>query len=208
MNAKTKNENSASEVLLVKPVQPRRMQVTIVGKSPLIQHAWTEKAKRQIRDKQGGKKTKNREARDPKAEFTGATWRMPDGRPAIPAGAIAAAMVNAAHKDLGIEKTLVRKAVFILPEDKASNLLPLIADEPVMREDMVRIGAGTSDLRYRPMFENWEVTFMVEFDPDLMQPADIINLLNKAGFGVGLLEWRPQRGGDFGRFEVKADEEV
>lgn len=199
------NAKTNGEVLMVSPVRPKRMEVTIVGKSPLIVHAWDEKMKQAIRDKQGGKKTKSRSVRDPEAEFRAATYRMKDGRPAIPANAIARAMINAAHKDLGIEKTLVRKAVFILAEEKDTNLIPLVADEPVMREDTVRVGSGSTDLRYRPMFTEWETTFVVEFDPDLMQPADIINLLNKAGFGVGLMEWRPQRDGDFGRFEVKGE---
>ena len=36
----------------------------------------------------------------------------------------------------------------------------------------------------------------------MLTTDDIINLMNRAGFGVGLCEMRPEKGKEFGRFEV------
>ena len=69
----------------------------------------------------------------------------------------------------------------------------------------MRLSVSSTDLRYRPEYRNWEASFVVEYNPDLIRPEDIVNLLNLAGFGVGIGEWRPQRNGDFGRFEVKGE---
>ena len=44
---------------------------------------------------------------------------------------------------------------------------------------------------------------MIDYDEEMMQIDTIINLLNRAGFGVGIGEWRPEKDGQFGRFRVK-----
>jgi len=123
----------------------------------------------------------------------------------VPAVAIKAAMINVAHKDSGIEKTLVRKSLFIICED-ISGVIPFSeAAEPHVREDMVRVGMGSTDMRYRPQIDSWKANLSFEIDADLMQVSDLLVLLERAGFGAGLLEWRPQKGGEFGRFELDAE---
>jgi hypothetical protein len=62
---------------------------------------------------------------------------------------------------------------------------------------------GAADLRYRPQFDQWSVDINIEYDADLLQQGDIVNLIDRAGFGVGVGEWRPEKGGEFGRFAVK-----
>lgn len=185
----------------LKPINVRDISFTIIGKSPLVQHKWSEKAKRMMAEKQAGKKTKVREARNPEEEFEAATYRDSKGNYGIPVTALKASLINAAHKDIGIEKTLVRKAFFI-PCYDSNGVLPMEADDPFMREDMVRVGMGSADIRYRPQFDNWSVDVNAEYDSDMLTPEDIANLINRAGFGVGLNEMRPEKGGDFGRFEV------
>ena len=155
-------------------------------------------------DKHAGKKTKTREIRDPEAEFEAATYKTSDGKYGVPVDAIKGSVINAAHKDLGIEKTLVRKALFILCPDP-SGILEMECDEPIMREDMVRVGMGSTDLRYRPEFRNWRVTFSIQYDAELLTPEDITNLIERAGFGVGIGERRPDKGGEFGRFRVQRE---
>ena len=107
----------ATKTVTIKAIKRERLLVTIKGTSPLIQHQWSEKAKQMMRDKKMGKKTKNREVSDPQAEAEAATYRTAKGEYGIPAGALAKSFVGAAHKDLGIEKTLVRKNLFILCND-------------------------------------------------------------------------------------------
>ena len=42
----------ASEVIEIKPIQIKKATIHIVGDSPLIVHAWSEKAKREMLEKQ------------------------------------------------------------------------------------------------------------------------------------------------------------
>jgi hypothetical protein len=77
-----------------------------------------------------------------------------------------------------------------------------------MREDTVRVGAGSTDLRYRPEFRNWSMILNFEFDAQSLTQPTILNLVQRAGFGVGLGEWRPEKGGEYGRFEVDVNFET
>ena len=186
----------------LKPIQRARMRFGIVGTTPLIQHKWAEKAKQEMRDKQQeGKKTKTRDKRVPADEAKNATYTTDDGEIGIPGMAFKTALLSAAHKDIGIEKTLVRKAIFLVTDD-SEKVLPIECDEPIVREDMVRVGMGSADLRYRPEFRKWKCMIELEVDAELLQAKDVLALVDRAGFGVGICEWRPEKGGEFGRFEI------
>jgi hypothetical protein len=188
--------------ITLKPISKRKMTFGIRGTSPLIMHQWSEKAKREMRDKQQeGKKTKTREKRVPFDEAKAATYTTKGGEIGIPGMAFKSALVSAAHKDIGIEKTLVRKALFLVTNDP-NKVLPIEGSEPTVREDMVRVGMGSADLRYRPEFTEWSCKITLEVDSELLQRDDVLALVDRAGFGVGICEWRPEKGGEFGRFEI------
>lgn len=198
---KTVADATANAEVKLPPIQKRRIVVSIVGTSPLIQHRWSEKAKATMRDKQAGKKTKNRDVRDPEREGREAAYYTDDGHFGVPAMAIKSALISAAHKDIGVEKTVVKKALFIECDDR-NNCLHMDCDEPEIREDTVRVGMGSTDLRYRPYFFRWSVDVAIVVDAGWLQVADVCNLVDRAGFGVGIGEWRPEKGGDYGRFEL------
>lgn len=185
----------------LKPIERRTMTFGIKGISPLIMHQWSEKALAMMRDKHAGKKTKNRDVRDPAKEAYESTYRTASGDIGIPGMAFKSAMVTAAHKDIGVEKTLVRKAIFLVCDDPGM-ILPIQCSEPTIREDAVRVGMGSTDLRYRPQFDQWACKITLEVDSQLIQEADILSLVDRAGFGVGICEWRPEKGGEYGRFEI------
>ena len=179
-----------SNVITLEEMQQSILTTRIQGVSPLIQHKWSEKALNMLRDKHAGVKVKNRDVRVPEQEFKDAAYVCDDGRFGFPAGGIKKCLINAAHKDIGLEKTLLRKSLFILPDD------------PIMREDIMKVGQGSTDLRYRPEFRNWSIVIKIEFDSLSLTQKTILNLIQRAGFGVGLGEMRPEKSGEYGRFEV------
>jgi hypothetical protein len=187
--------------LKVQPIKTKRIRFGVIGTSPLIQHAWSEKALTMIRLTAAERRKMPKVARSPEEEASAAMYRTESGEPGIPILAFKGALISAAHKDIGLEKTLVRKSLFF-PCTDANNCVPLDADEPVCREDIVRVGVGQTDLRYRPEFRRWRFVVECEVDSDALTEADVLNLVNRAGFGVGLCEWRPEKGGEFGRFQI------
>jgi len=198
MAKKTSSKNE--ETVLLEPMDIRTVEITIEGTTPLIQHRFTTKAKRGIEEGQKGE-TKTRRKRDKHAEMEDCLYLCEDGTPGVPVGAIKGCITNAAHTKLGIDKTLVRQALFIVCDDPTGNI-PLDASDPVLREDYVRIGRGTIDMRYRPQFTKWKLTFVAQFDASRIGVKDVFRLVDRAGFGVGLHEWRPQKNGEYGRFQI------
>lgn len=181
----------------------RRLEVTmkLIGISTLIQHQFGEKAKKMMRDKHAGKKSKNREIRDPEQEGRDAAYMTSKGEYGIPAMALKSAVLDAAHKDIGITKVSVSKSLFIKSTDTSGNI-PMECDDPVIHEDTVRVGNNSTDLRYRPYFYNWSVIVTWEINTEWLTVDDLCGLVDRAGFGVGICEWRPEKGGDFGRFHL------
>ncbi len=97
---------------------------------------------------------------------------------------------------LDLKMTFLRGAFHIPGE------LVKITGEPEPREDMVRIGMGTADIRYRGQFDPWSTDLGVTFNSRSISYEQLANLLVTAGFSVGVGEWRPERDGSYGMWEI------
>lgn len=177
------------------------VEFMLVGDSPLIVHAWSEKAKRQMLDKQMKKATKAKEAKDPQADYEACFYRTEDGEYGFPTIGVKAAMVGAC-RFVDMKMTEARGAFHIDGE------MLRVFGEPQMREDMVRVGMGTADIRYRPEFPKWRIPARIKFNSSVISDEQIANLLNTAGFAIGIGEWRPERNGSYGRFHVGTSGEL
>lgn len=183
------------------PLNIQTVTFVLVGDSPLIVHAWSEKAKRQMLDKQMKKATKAKEAKDPEADYEACFYRTETGAYGFPAIGVKAAMVSAC-RFVDAKMTVMRGAFHIDCE------MLTVTGEPRPREDMVRVGMGTADIRYRPEFVDWRIPATIKFNASVISAEQIANLLNAAGFGVGIGEWRPEKNGSYGRFHVAAEGEA
>lgn len=56
-------------------------------------------------------------------------------------------------------------------------------------------------MRYRPMFKEWVLEFHITFE-DEIHPDTIKESLEIAGKYVGIGDWRPEKKGKFGKFQV------
>lgn len=199
MAPKTGEKNGTREMAIVLPeINIQTFEIKLIGDSELIMHAWADKAIKQIQDKQGKKAKTAKEARDPHQEYLDSMYQIDDDTYGFPTVAFKAAAVNACSQVEGVTKVNARAAFHIDGE-----LLPIESDPPYMRTDMVRIGMGVSDVRYRGGFKNWTAIVPIKFNADVLSAEQIINIFNLAGFGVGIGEWRPQKNGSYGRFHVE-----
>lgn len=202
--------------------------IRIVGDTPLIMHAWSEKAKRMMLEAQQGKsKGKKKPRKSPIDDFIQSIYWI-RGKPGyvddatddeidyaysrallngaqfgFPATAIKQAATVSPYR-LGIVKnqTSLRASFFI--ESKHNGLIEIHSDPPEMREDMVRVGMGTADIRYRAQFNNWYADLTIQYNASSdISLETIINAINLGGFSCGIGEWRPEKDGTFGRFHVE-----
>lgn len=175
----------------------QNITLRLVGDSPLICHAWSAKAKKQMLDKQMKKANVGKEAKNPEQDYFDSLYPHPAGGYGFPAVAFKAAAVDAASFVDGITKVQMRGAFHIPGE------LLQIEGEPSPREDMVKIAMGTSDIRFRGQFEKWAVNVPIVFNANAISAEQIVNMFSVAGFACGVGEWRPQRDGSYGRFHVE-----
>jgi len=190
------------------PSDLRLATIAIRGETPLIVHQWAEKAKQEMRDKHGKKPKRAREMRDPVAEYEAATYyisRSPD-RYGFPALGFKMAMVDAAVSK-NVKMTQVKRAFHVIPDARLVDGKPLVeilTDEPpFMREDPVRVGLGSADLRYRPQFNHWRAHIKLHYDAGQFSIDQLVNIVNQAGFSTGIGDWRTQKNGESGQFVVE-----
>lgn len=199
-------------------LEVQMMEVTVVGDTPLIVHAWSAKAKREMLEKQMKKAKAAKEAKDPRKDFEESMYRLPDGGYGFPSVGFKSAAATAALTTDGIKKAHALRAFHVVGEDidvegafegtkMRQNLVRIEGSPPAMREDLVRVGMGTADLRYRAEFFPWHARVLIRYQARLLSPEQILNLINLAGFSVGIGEWRPEREGQSGMFHVATDDD-
>lgn len=207
--AASKTPAADGAAIAIDEIAAETLTVPIVGTSPLIVHRFSEKAKRQMLDSMQGRKTP-KQPKDPMAEYHAAFYRTKGGEFGFPAAAFKQATVAGARfYGSGVTMTSLRTSVFMRGEpgeDGAS--LVVIDGEPQMREDVVRVGRGGTDLRYRPMFEEWSTTLTVTFVTSMLTRSSVLSLIDAGGLGVGVGEWRPERDGDFGTYRIDPTRDV
>lgn len=57
-------------------------------------------------------------------------------------------------------------------------------------------------IRHRPIIDDWEVSFTVEYDDSRIEEKQLKKIFDDTGWKVGLLEFRPDKKGPYGRFMV------
>jgi hypothetical protein len=180
----------------------REVVIPIIGISPLIIHAWSEKSKREISDKQAGKaKNKKHDIRVPEEDYEQAKHKSPQGWEGFPAAGFKAAMIRGA-KMIGLEMKSTQTSFFIKADCEETQLVKIIG-ESRMRTDMVRVGMGSADIRYRPEYPEWSANLTIEFNSGVVSLDQIYQLVKAAGYGCGIGEMRPEKGKfNFGRFKL------
>jgi hypothetical protein len=73
------------------------------------------------------------------------------------------------------------------------NLEPLVKidGKPQMHIERVKVGMNQTDLAARALFPKWSSTFEIEWDDDIFKATDVVNLLARAGWQVGIGAGRP-----------------
>jgi hypothetical protein len=186
------------------------LRIPIVGTAPLIVHKFSEKSKRQMLDTMQGRKTP-KQPKDPQSDYDQAFYRLDDRTYGFPVIAFKAATVGGARfYGKSISMTALRQFVFFDAEFSKTDgqKLARIVGEPHMREDVVRVGMGGTDLRYRPEFTEWSTSIDVIYVQSMLTRESVLSLIEAGGMGVGVGEWRPEKRGDFGTYQIDGTKDV
>lgn len=228
----TKKEETALQVDL-RTLNIQSFQLKIVGDSPLICHAWSEKAKKMMLNKQQKKAATAKEIRCPLIEFadslywltpkpdlTGLTNEqageilaefIPQSKFGFPAVAFKSAALDAGYQQGALVRNSgtgdlskpTARGAIRVLGEAGEGEYAVIEGTPTPREDIGRIGNNSVDLRYRAEFKDWQTKLQIQYNASVISPEQVINLFVLGGFANGVGDWRPAKDGIFGTFHVE-----
>lgn len=181
-------------------MKPEIVVFQIVGISPLLQNNPVAFIDTPDGDLAGKKKYNDEE------EARLRLYLDPDGNHCHPAQAFPRCMSKAvAGRKFGkmFASAAINGAVFIT---EPFTIIENAAGKPAIQYTIDRrsvvIGKARV-LRCRPCWANWRMRLALEVDTAILQPSQVRESLELAGRIKGIGDYRPEKGGGFGRFRVE-----
>ncbi len=139
-------------------------------------------------------------ASDPRAQAASRLYRDAMGHPVLPSpnviGCLLRAVDAGGHASANGRRSLsIRQAEIAIQSSQ-----PWSVDSRQVR----RPGTSTRELCHRPRFDAWRLAFSLIVDPAWLPVETIRGMVEHAGRHIGLGDFRPERGGPFGRFTISS----
>lgn len=219
---KKKKETTNVKIVEVHQLNKKSLTVPIVGDTPLYVHRLSIKLKREFEARNEGKAIPKKKIRNRMEEFCEALYWLdkkgneikPGNNPdkhkywGFPASGFKKAAISACRAFKGVKMTELRGAFHVLGRyvfiDGKPQIQQELDSEGIwVREGGKGPGTGTPNIRYRAEFPTWKATLHIIYNANMITPEQIFNIINTAGFAVGVGEDRPDKsGGTGGMFHV------
>lgn len=173
----------------------KTIRVKITGLSPLLMHCYPLTPVEAIEKKLPEQQAEHAAYRIPaNAEHAGELY--------IPSTAMQRALVGGAAYSKGKGRASLQKpaAACLLVED-IYLLLGQTKFEVDARPVVIPATKGRI-VRYRPRLDTWATEFTLNYDDSLLSAKQVRQIVDDTGKNVGLLDFRPEKKGPFGRFIV------
>jgi hypothetical protein len=196
-----KNEEQKIEVRTT-PLSQATIRVPIKGKTPLLMGKMDQAIIQEIVEKQSGKKMATKKIRDTEKEYKNSIHRTSTGIIGFPSGGFKGGMIDSAPRvgNRFFSKGLVMGGIRII--NAIEGLIPI----KYKKMDCLQHSVGAAKTMFSPQFHDWSCELVIQYDANNISASDIVNLLNYAGFYVGIGVWRPKGkdggSGEFGCYEV------
>lgn len=181
------------------------VNVTIRGDTPLLQHRFSETS-------EVHRATRNVivQQRNPRDEADKAAHKTDDGRFFFPGAAIGRLIREAGgnHKIRGSRKSakyVVPAAVLVMDDavmiTNGDGITPVDNFEVDARPVVIPATKGRI-MRYRPRFDRWSASFTIRINDSVLPVEFVQQLLTEGGQQIGVGDFRPEKGGPFGVFQI------
>jgi len=169
----------------------KKIVVTVEGLSPLLMHAYP-----LVEMKAFDKLSKEEQAEH-------AAYRVPETKELyIPAIAMQRALVSGASFSKGKGRSTLQKQVAAGVLIEPQYLLLGAKEYKIHSMPVVIPATKGRTMRHRPIFEKWKVDFTITYDPELLTATQMRSIVDDTGRRTGILDFRPERKGPYGRFQV------
>jgi hypothetical protein len=168
-----------------------KVECVLKGMSPLLMHAFPMVT------------IEGLEKMSPEKQAEYAAYRAPDSKTLyVPGVAVQRALVKAAAYSKGKGRATLQKpvaaCVLITPEYISLGVKEYVVDS---RPVVIPATHGRI-IRHRPRLDAWQIAFSIEYDDTLLKESELRRVVDDMGTRVGLLDFRPEKNGPFGRSMV------
>lgn len=180
------------------------INVTVEGKTPLLCNRFTDAA--QMAATSGSRLVSVGEKGTPQQQAVERLYLGHDGKPMIPQPNLFRCVIDAGQFfKAGKSKITTQKSSMIPACVEIEGLeIPLSHKEPwTVDTRAVRIpSTGGRILCHRPCFHDWQLSFTLNIDTELITTSLVRDILDAGGKRIGLGDFRPACKGPFGKFVV------
>lgn len=198
--AKKINKEVVEKKVSLKPLNWKYAEIHVQGVTDLMMERDDGTCAKYYDAVKAGKVVK-KDTRMEKQKVEGKIHHTEDGKKvAYPSGGFSTGMRKVAYS--------LSKNMSMRVKESVRFLEPMV---PIKYTEMVIANHGGKRERVpciilRPMFKNWFAILKIKYDADLISLEQIVNLINRAGVRRGLGAFRPEKGGEYGQYEVIPNE--
>lgn len=205
------------EIITLKAIDPKRVKVHIVGDSDLVLNKMDDVTKRELTDKRKDKAkslekvnvwekkiTSMHWLNGAPTEFTEESMRkaLEDNAPCITAFGVKKSLNQAVvRNEIATYATKFDAGVNVL--GKGDGLIPIKFAEHHIDEKLMSPKKGSPVLVYLNRFSGWSADIEISYLDNVYSLEQIINIINLAGFGLGIGSGRSS---GYGRYHVESIE--
>lgn len=200
-----KKKKAEEQQIEIQEIEVDEVEMNFLGTSPMIMNRFASKAWRELlfpSVKQNRAGLEQSLKHDPPAEYRGALYVNRSEKEKtlfhVPSGAFHGALASVAIDIPGSAKAKIERLTKIV--DLQINLygVPSIFCAMVRNSDQNR----TPDVRTRPIFPEWCGTIRFRYMRGILTEKTVVNLFGAAGKIIGIGDWRGQKGGPYGAYDV------
>lgn len=175
--------------------------VTIKGVSPLLVNRFKEQAEVPQKMKKAGKKDYG----TPREQAEATAYLDDDGRAWVPTTWVkgALATVSSDYKLPSSRKSV--KSVIggaVIPNEEKAYFLENHTRKSIEIDSRPCVVQRARIMRHRARFEKWSLTVNLQIEDSILDPNNVHEMLCDSGRRAGIGDFRPAKGGPFGRFSV------
>lgn len=194
-------------VIEVDPIKRETIRVAVLGVTPLICNAMSEKARQQLLFPSQRKNAAERASslkHTPLDEFRSSIYKLPaddaETLVAMLGTMFKQTMMTAALRLPGAAKSEIAQLCWVAPERIPIYGRPQMLMSVVRSKDINH----TPDIRTRAILPRWSCSLDITYVVPLLNEKTVMNLITAGGVLSGIGDWRPQKGGTNGQFEIVA----
>lgn len=179
----------------------KTFEVILDGISPILVNRFKEQDEVPVKMKKAGK----RDYGTPRQQAENTAYLDNNGRAWLPSTWIKGAIANVSSDyKLPASRKSVKSVIggAVIPVEEKCYFVQKYTKKDIEIDSRPCVIQRSRIMRHRARFEKWTVKVELEIEDSILDPDNVYQMLVDSGRRSGLGDYRPSKGGPFGRFKV------